>query len=315
MGNSGPWFSLIIPSFNREREIARALDSCLMQVFTDFEVVVTDGNSSDRTREVVVSYGKSDNRIKLLVDPENRGICPARNMSIRAARGRWMVMLDSDMALLPDALSALFQLTTEAKSDVGNLATTLVWDTGISTPTPRPSAAIFDYSQYVAWTEQSQIGEYFNCIRNSVFERGIYYPNSKAYEGGFHLDLAKHWKFQFCDIPIAKYYTDAPNRNSAPRSWRLMRTILERSAHDLVLESDRVLLEHGDVLMAQAPRRYAALLLYAMTNALIDGERRDGIRYWRRYLSRGNKYGKSTIALALGMAHRRLLSTIMARLA
>jgi len=97
---SDPLVSVIVPVYNREHCIKRAIDSVLAQSFRDFEVVVVDDGSKDGTAGILKSYGESIR----LIRQENAGVSAARNTAIRAARGRWIAFLDSDDEWRPEKL-------------------------------------------------------------------------------------------------------------------------------------------------------------------------------------------------------------------
>jgi glycosyltransferase involved in cell wall biosynthesis len=97
----GVRFSVLIPAYNREKYVAQAVDSVLSQGFTGCEVIVVDDGSTDNTLRVLESYGS---RIRVLRQ-SNRGPEVARNTAAEAARGEYLVLLDSDDLLLPDALT------------------------------------------------------------------------------------------------------------------------------------------------------------------------------------------------------------------
>lgn len=98
-----PTVSVIIPSYNHERFVKECIDSVLSQTFQDFEIVITDDNSTDRTVEIIRSFG--DPRIKLFVNTENRGACITSNNCIRHSKGRYIAMLSSDDAWYPEKLA------------------------------------------------------------------------------------------------------------------------------------------------------------------------------------------------------------------
>lgn len=89
-----PRVSVRIPSYNHEKYVAECLQSVLDQTFQDFEIIITDDGSSDRTVEIIRSF--DDPRIKLEVFPENRGSAVAVANCCRRARGEYIANLCSD---------------------------------------------------------------------------------------------------------------------------------------------------------------------------------------------------------------------------
>lgn len=98
-----PEVSVIIPTFNSGSYILGALSSVIFQDFKDFEVIVVDDASRDRTMEIISLI--NDSRIKILPQFENRGAGYSRNVGIDAAVGRFIAFLDSDDLWLPEKLS------------------------------------------------------------------------------------------------------------------------------------------------------------------------------------------------------------------
>jgi len=98
--------SVIIPAYNAEHCIRRAIDSILAQSYEDFEVVVVDDGSTDGTAEVVKQYGE---KVKYIYQ-ENAGVSVARNTGVAAAKGQWVAFLDADDEWLPDKLKRQMEL-------------------------------------------------------------------------------------------------------------------------------------------------------------------------------------------------------------
>lgn len=90
-----PAVSIIMPAYNVEPYIGDAIRSALAQTFTDFEVVVVDDGSKDETARVVRALARQDARVQL-VQQANRGLAGARNSALRASRGEFFALLDSD---------------------------------------------------------------------------------------------------------------------------------------------------------------------------------------------------------------------------
>ncbi len=102
-----PFFSVIIPTYNRSKELKKAVESVLSQSFSDFEILVMDDGSTDDTREVVSTI----NDIRVTYDWEKNFGGPARprNRGIAKAKGEWICFLDADDSWLPDKLLTCFK--------------------------------------------------------------------------------------------------------------------------------------------------------------------------------------------------------------
>ena len=100
-----PYFSVIIPTYNRLSLLRQTLKSVLAQQFADFEVIVVDDGSTDGTPELLSRYS---NRIKFW-QQENQGTGAARNLGIKHASGRYAVFLDSDDMWFPWTLATYAQ--------------------------------------------------------------------------------------------------------------------------------------------------------------------------------------------------------------
>lgn len=93
---SHPFFSVIMPVFNRAAFLNTSIPSVLNQTFTGFELICVDDGSTDSSKEIINNIQKQDSRIKLLSLEKNYGRCIARNRGIETAIGEWICFLDSD---------------------------------------------------------------------------------------------------------------------------------------------------------------------------------------------------------------------------
>ena len=99
-----PSISVIIPMYNSERTIEKALDSVVRQTYLAYyQIVVVDDGSSDRSAELVERYAEAHPSADIrLIRQSNGGVSSARNAGMRAATGQWIALLDSDDQWLPD---------------------------------------------------------------------------------------------------------------------------------------------------------------------------------------------------------------------
>lgn len=97
-----PVVSVLMPAFNAEKYITLAIDSILGQTFSDFELIIFNDGSTDRTGEIIHQF--NDPRIVLIDSQENIGLVRARNTLVSKARGRYIAFLDADDIAMSDRL-------------------------------------------------------------------------------------------------------------------------------------------------------------------------------------------------------------------
>lgn len=111
--SESPYFSIILPTYNRASFLARSINSVLIQAEPDFELIIVDDGSTDNTRDVVQAY--SDPRIHYYYK-ENQERNFARNYGIEKSRGRYICFLDSDDYYLENHLSVAKKTINESKA-------------------------------------------------------------------------------------------------------------------------------------------------------------------------------------------------------
>ena len=99
-----PFFSVIMPVYGVERYLAQAVDSVLCQNFTDFELILVDDKSPDKSPLICDEYEKKDSRVKVVHKPQNQGLGMARNTGFEYVTGEYIFFMDSDDTIHPDAL-------------------------------------------------------------------------------------------------------------------------------------------------------------------------------------------------------------------
>ncbi|EAM0106320.1 glycosyltransferase family 2 protein [Campylobacter jejuni] len=88
--------SIILPTYNVEQYIARAIESCINQTFKNIEIIVVDDCGSDKSIDIVKEYAKKDDRIKIIHNEENLKLLRARYEGVKVANSLYIMFLDPD---------------------------------------------------------------------------------------------------------------------------------------------------------------------------------------------------------------------------
>jgi len=111
-----PKISIIVPVYNVEKYLVQNADSLLAQTWQDFEIIFVDDGSSDNSGAICDQYATKDPRVKV-IHKVNEGLGFARNTGLDAAKGDYVVFLDSDDYAAPDMLERLMVPVTEKGAD------------------------------------------------------------------------------------------------------------------------------------------------------------------------------------------------------
>lgn len=105
-----PLVSVLMTAFNRERYIGAAIESVLASTFSDFELIITDDRSSDKTVSIAETYAQKDARVKVYFNEQNLGDYPNRNKAASHARGKYLKYVDADDYIYPWGLQHLVEM-------------------------------------------------------------------------------------------------------------------------------------------------------------------------------------------------------------
>jgi len=117
MSSANPFFSVIIPTYNREHILPRSVDSVFKQTFNDFELIIVDNGSTDKTELCLKQHYQDDRLIYHYQDGSGSPASP-RNKGISLAKGEWICFLDSDDEWLESKLGDVYQAIQNEYLDV-----------------------------------------------------------------------------------------------------------------------------------------------------------------------------------------------------
>lgn len=182
---TSPFFSVVIPLYNRAAQVGATIRSVLAQDWTDFEIVVIDDGSRDNPRPAIEAIG--DPRIRY-IRQDNAGGGAARNAGIKAARGRHIAFLDSDDLFLPGKLSIMARALSD-DDGVTVLYSRMKVDRGVDRYWIRPDRGI---------REDEDVGEYLFCANQFMQTSTMVVPTPLAQAVLFDPALKKGQDLDFC---------------------------------------------------------------------------------------------------------------------
>ena len=125
-----PLVSVIMPAYNAERYIEEAIVSVRSQTYTNWELIILDDCSTDRTAEIAEHFAGLDPRIRLLRNPQNMGVARTRNRGLDLAAGQWVALLDSDDVWHSDKLEKQLMLAEKSGADIIYCSYSLMGENG-----------------------------------------------------------------------------------------------------------------------------------------------------------------------------------------
>jgi glycosyltransferase involved in cell wall biosynthesis len=125
MGVPNPKVSVLMSVYNGDRYVKEAINSILNQTFTNFEFIIIDDGSTDRTLEILTTYTEKDDRIRL-ASRENRGLTKTLNEMLSQSKGDFIARIDADDIALPERFDKQLQFLQQ-NTDVVCVGSSLDW--------------------------------------------------------------------------------------------------------------------------------------------------------------------------------------------
>lgn len=181
-----PFFSIVIPAYNRLEQLERAVTSCLNQTFQDYEIIVVDDCSKTDLSRILTTFPQ----VKLIRADKNVGGGGARNIGIDEAIGKYIVFLDSDDEFLPNKLEIVYSKIVELGSSSDNVLfySKVSIDRGVGRNLERPYLGIKKDDHVLSY-----IFEQWGLITTST----IAVPSEMAKKIKFDSTLRRHQDYDF----------------------------------------------------------------------------------------------------------------------
>ena len=210
-------FSVVIPLYNKEEDIINTIDSVLNQSYSADEIIVVDDGSTDMSVDAVKSYFGDT---ITLISQKNSGETAARNRGLHAVRNEYVALIDADDLWEEDFLLEIKKLIDKYPSAIFySTATKSVDEDGVSIKnqmhfSEKYQGFINDFSQ-VFRKNYGLINSSSVCIRKSIFDQGIVFPEGERRGGDlcYWLALSLLGGLAFSAKPLSIYRLDASNRS------------------------------------------------------------------------------------------------------
>ena len=153
--NSTPMVSVIMPAYNAESTLRRAVLSVVHQTFTNWELLIIDDASTDNTLSVAKEIGTEDLRIRVVPSPVNQGAAASRNKGVQQCKGAYVAFIDSDDVWCPEKLDKQLRLIADTGADLCYTAYAIV---NLAGDKVRADYYVPDHTSYEALLCENVIG-------------------------------------------------------------------------------------------------------------------------------------------------------------
>jgi glycosyltransferase involved in cell wall biosynthesis len=248
-----PRFSVVIPLYNKEKDILKTLDSLQQQQFQEFEIIIVDDGSTDNSSKLVKEY--EDSRIRFF-SKENEGVAPTRNFGVKQAMGDYIAFLDADDYWYPFHLEDLDDLISRfpdgkwfatAYEKRFNEKLTVSMESPILEKGSNWKGEVDDYASYcyadcIAWTSAV-------CFKKVFFEELAGFDTSITMGAGEDTDL---WLRAALASPLIFTNNISATHNLAGSnritlSPTLKRRFWDMTRYDIVAEKSPTLKKYLDI--------------------------------------------------------------------
>ncbi|PJB12286.1 MAG: glycosyltransferase family 2 protein [Flavobacteriales bacterium CG_4_9_14_3_um_filter_40_17] len=269
-----PFFSVIIPLYNKEKFIKRTIESVLNQSFGDFELLIINDGSTDRSEAIVQSF--SDQRIRYFLK-KNEGVSAARNFGINQSKTCYIAFIDADDFWDADFLNQMKQLI-ESFPDQNVFASAIKLKTPRRVFTARYSIDNKDKLTVVNYFKASMkhtvLSSSSAVFHQKVFKKvGVFDETIKnAEDTDMWIRIGLENKVVFLNMPLATYVLDSQSLSHQSKNYHLLTDFKKFEADE---KSNRLLnkfLDYNRFSMAVKQRLIGDNEAFAKTIEKIDVE-------------------------------------------
>lgn len=212
-----PFFTVIIPLYNKEKYVENAIKSILHQTFTDFELLIINDCSTDKSAEIASNY--TSDKVQLIHHEKNSGLAATRNTGIQHAHSNYITFLDADDVWKPYFLEKIFHLIQnfpEARIFGTNYEE--IWGNIIKNPHNGSDSLPIDFTGYLNFFKINLKQGIYNhgsvCFHKEVFKKvGNYNENIQLSQDlDFNIRANYHFKLAYDNSIQMSYFMQTDNQ-------------------------------------------------------------------------------------------------------
>ena len=273
-----PIFTILTPVYNRRATLERAINSVKSQTFKDYEHIIVDDGSAEGIDDIVEAYMKESSRPVLYIKKENGGVHTARNIGIKHARGTYLVGLDSDDEITPNALETYYKVWSsipdEEKLQYRGIVAQCMDQNGERVGAKFPEH-INDCSKEEAREMcRNTKGEHCGCNVTSIMKANPWpEPQGVKFvtEGIVWSKLGKEYKSYFINDTLRVYHTEGDDHlTSAQRTIQTCRNMVWTNSYRL---------NHWE-LFKDSDSYWRSILLYCIQRRILINNKDKYVNNW-----------------------------------
>ena len=199
-----PGISVIVPAYNAEKYLKNCVESVRNQTFQDWELLIVDDGSKDRTREIAMECAAGDDRVRVL-RKKNGGVSSARNLGLREAKGEYIAFLDADDRYECRCLETLWSAMEQSGADTAACAHLNLYANGAKSVELVLPAGVYDREGirngivYPLVGDRLSLPLFNGFIWRYLYSASIIRENKIAFEGAYLED----------DLFLMEYFCNA----------------------------------------------------------------------------------------------------------
>jgi glycosyltransferase involved in cell wall biosynthesis len=212
-----PFFTVIIPLYNKEKYLEKAINSILNQTFTDFELLIINDCSTDKSVEIASKF--ISDKVQIIHHEKNSGLAATRNTGIKKATSNYVTFLDADDIWKPHFLEKTYNLIQnfpEARIFGTNYEE--IWDSTIKNPHNNSDSLLENFEGYVNFFKINIKQGLYNhgsvCLHKEVYENvGFYNENIQLSQDlDFNIRANYHYKLAYDNSVQMSYFMQTDNQ-------------------------------------------------------------------------------------------------------